>query len=441
MSGEQDGTEAGAPTLRRTLGFWQLTAGGVGIIIGAGIYVLLGAATAKAGPPVWAAFLLAAVLCALTALSYAELASMFPSAAAEYEFTRHAFPEWLAFLVGWVMIAGLVVAAAAVSLGFARYLGQFVDLGQRGPALGLIVVVSLIAVIGIKQSSWVILALSTIQVGGLLAIIAIGAGHLGEHQLTAGVSSGGVLGAAALVFFAFIGFDEVITLSEETRNPTKTVPKALLAALAISTALYVLVAIAAVSVLGAQALSESERPLADVMAEVAGGGAGNVVAVIALISTTNTTLLALTAASRLVYGMASSSALPFVLAAVNRRTGTPIRAILVATMVSAGFVFVGKLTLVASITDFAVYLVFLAVNGTVIVLRWREPERARPFRVPGPAKRVPLLAILGIASVALMITRLELDAILLGLVMCALGLGAGWFETKRRRQSGGRAGV
>lgn len=114
-------------SLRRVLGLVEVTAGGVGIIIGAGIYVLLGAATAEAGPLVWLAFLGAAVLSALTGLSYAELSSMFPSAAGEYEYTRHAMPEWLAFVVGWTMIVGLVVAAATVSIGFARYVGYFVD--------------------------------------------------------------------------------------------------------------------------------------------------------------------------------------------------------------------------------------------------------------------------------------------------------------------------
>src|SRR5262250_3430628 len=127
-----------APSLRRVLGLMDVTAGGVGIIIGAGIYVLLGAATAHAGALVWLAFLLAAILSALTGLSYAELSSMFPSAAGEYEYTRQAFPEWLAFVVGWVMIVGLVVAAATVSLSFANYLGYFLELDARPLALALL---------------------------------------------------------------------------------------------------------------------------------------------------------------------------------------------------------------------------------------------------------------------------------------------------------------
>src|SRR6476619_5500174 len=141
------GTEhqAGAPKLRRVLSLGDVTASGVGIIIGAGIYVLVGAATAKAGAGVWLAFLLAAVLCALTGLSYAELASMFPSAGAEYEYTRHAFPPWVAFLVGWTMIAGLIVAAATVTLGFAGYLGYFIQIPAKAGALALLLLITGIA--------------------------------------------------------------------------------------------------------------------------------------------------------------------------------------------------------------------------------------------------------------------------------------------------------
>ena len=296
--------------LRRVLGLTEVTAGGVGIIIGAGIYVLLGTATAQAGAAVRLAFVLAAVLSALTGLSYAELSSMFPSAAGEYEYTRQVLPEWVAFVVGWMMIVGLVVAAATVSLGFGRYTGHFVDVPPRAAGLALLALVSLVAVVGIKQSARLTLALSAVQVGGLLLVIAIGLPHIGEVDLHASRGAGAVLGAAALVFFAFVGFDEVITLAEETRDPTRTVPRALLLALGLSTVLYVAVAVAAVSVLGADALGASPRPLADVIAHGLGGASVAVVAVIAMISTTNTTLLAVTAASRVMYGMAARAALP-----------------------------------------------------------------------------------------------------------------------------------
>jgi APA family basic amino acid/polyamine antiporter len=254
--------------------------------------VLVGAATAEAGAGVWIAFAAAAVLSFLTALSYMELVSMYPTAAGEYEYTRQAFPRWVAFLVGWVMIAGLVVAAAAISLGFARYLAHFVDLESHFGAWFLLVLVSLIAMLGIKESARLTLALSLVQVGGLIFVTAIGIPHLGEHDLLEITSACGLLGATALVFFAFIGFDEVITLSEETQNPTRTVPLALALALGLSAVLYVSVSMAAVSVLGATALGASERPLADVIGHAIGGRGADVMAALAVITTTNTTLLA-----------------------------------------------------------------------------------------------------------------------------------------------------
>ena len=156
-------------SLKRVLGLSEVTAGGVGIIIGAGIYVLLGAATADAGPIVWISFLLAAVLSALTGLSYAELSSMFPSAAGEYEYTRHAFPKWIAFTVGWTMIMGLVVAAATVSIGFGRYVGYFLAIDARLAALALLATMSVVAIIGVKESAQLTLGLSAVQVGTAVA--------------------------------------------------------------------------------------------------------------------------------------------------------------------------------------------------------------------------------------------------------------------------------
>jgi APA family basic amino acid/polyamine antiporter len=244
-------------------------------------------------------------------------------------------------------------------------------------------------------------------------------------DLLAGHGAGAVLGAAALVFFAFIGFDEVITLAEETRDPTRTVPRALLLALGLSTALYVGVAVAAVSVLGSEALGASPRPLADVMAHDLGGASAGLVAAIALISTTNTTLLAVTAASRVMYGMAARGALPARLARVHPRRRTPVHAIVMVAAVAAAFALVGELALIAAVTDFAVYVVFLAVNGTVVALRRRRPDLPRPFAVPGSLGGVPVIPVLGILSVVVMLGYLDARAIALGTGLSAIGLLAG----------------
>ena len=424
-------TEA-PPSLQRVLGLTEVTAGGLGIIIGAGIYVLLGAATAYAGPLVWLAFLMAALLSALTGLSYAELSSMFPSAAGEYEYTRRALPEWIAFVVGWTMIVGLVVAAATVSIGFGRYVGFFVNVDPRAAALVLLMTVSLVATAGIKQSARITVGLSVVQVGGLVLVVAIGLPHIGDVDLFGGADPAGVFSAAALVFFAFIGFDEVITLAEETKDPTRTVPRALLLALGLSTLLYVAVAVAAVSVLGSAALATSSRPLAEVMAHVLGARGATVVAVIAVLTTTNTTLLALTAGSRVIYGMAKAGAMPPALAKVHRRRGTPMHATMIAVLVAGAFAAVGDFTVIAAVTDFAVYIVFLAVNATVIILRRTRPELPRPFAVPGAIRGVPVVPLLGLGSVTLMMTQLESAAIALGSAICVAGLIAGWLVRSRR---------
>ena len=413
-----------APRLRRVLGPVEVTASGIGIIIGAGIYVLLGAAADEAGNAVWLSFVVAAGLCAFTGLSYAELASMYPSAGAEYDYTRRVFPERWAFLVGWTMVVGLMVAAAAIAIGFAQYLRYFFDVPVVAGAVALLVFDAAVALTGIQRSARLTLALSALQVLGLLIIVAIGVTHLGSRSVVSDATLPGVMGGAALVFFAFIGFDEVITLAEETRHPTRVIPRALLAALGISTVLYIAVAIAAVSVVGADALAASSRPLADVMAHVLGGRAQGVVAALALVTTTNTSLLALTAASRLTYGMADTGALPSRAAGLSPRTGAPSAAIVVAAVAAVGFACLGDLTFIASVTNFAVYVVFLAVNAAVIVLRRTAPDAARPFRTPGAVLGVPVLPVAGSVAALAMVPQLEADSLWLGVALLAAGIVA-----------------
>jgi APA family basic amino acid/polyamine antiporter len=413
--------------LRRVLGPLEVTASGVGIIIGAGIYVLLGAATSHAGNAVWMSFAVAAVLCGLTGLSYAELASMFPNAGAEYDYTRRVFPQRLAFLVGWTMVVGLMIAAAAIAVGFAHYLRFFVSLPLGATAVALLIFDTAIALAGIHRSARLTVVLSALQVAGLLVVIAIGATHLGSRSVTSDASVSGVMGGAALVFFAFIGFDEVITLAEETRDPTRTIPRALLAALGISSVLYMAVAIAAVSVIGVDALASSTRPLADVMAHVLGGRAEAAVAVIALITTTNTSLLALTAASRLTYGMADAGALPATAATISRRNQVPAVAIVTVATGAIAFAAAGDLHLIASVTDFAVYVVFLAVNTAVIILRRRAPDTPRPFRTPGSIVGIPALPVAGSIAAIAMVPQLEIRALWLGAAWLLVGWIAGHF--------------
>ena len=397
----------GPPQLRRVLSFWQVTASGVGIVIGAGIYVLIGAATREAGSAVWAAFIIAGALSALSALSYAELAGMYPSAGAEYSFAKEAFNEFIGFVTGWMMVVALLMAGGTVSIGFAHYLQYFYDIDTRVAAFGLLALVTIVILSGIQRSIWLTVALAGLQIGGLLLVVASGVGSLGDHSLTEGATIGGVLSGAALVFFAFIGFDEVVTLSEETRDPTRTIPRALLAALAISTLLYVLVAIASISVVGPLELGASDRPLALVMEENWGERASGIVAAIAVAATMNTTLMALTAASRNLYGMARGGSLPAQLGSLSRRTGAPWMAALIGVGIAAIFASFGDIDLAASVTDFAVYGIFIVVNLSVIRLRRTQPDAPRSITVPLSFGGWPILPMLAIATVALMVVRLE----------------------------------
>jgi APA family basic amino acid/polyamine antiporter len=413
-------------SLPRVLGLVHVIASGVGIIVGAGIYVLLAPAADDAGGMVWLSFLVSALVCAFTAMSYAELSSMFPRTGGEYEYSSHVFGRSVTFMIGWAMAAGLVIAGATVALGFARYAQYFWAVDDRWLALGLLLVAAVVVAWGSSHWSKLVVALSIAQVVGLGFIVVIGLGHLGDGELLTGRGGSpwhsftGVMSAAALVFFAYIGFDEVATLSEETNDPTRTTPRALLWSLGISAVLYVLVSIAAVNVLGAQGLATSTQPLTEVAADAVGDRAGAVMAVFAMLTTTNTVILVLTAASRMFFAMSRSGDLPTIGARLTS-SGAPWVGVALSGVVAAGFVVWGELRLIASATDFAIYAIFLSVNVMVIVLRRREPERHRPFRSPWSIGTWPILPIVGFAVTVWMIALLEVDAILVGLGLFAVG--------------------
>ena len=403
------------------LGLTHVTASGIGVIIGAGIYVLIGPATERAGALVWLSLIVASALCALTAFSYMELSSMFPRAGSEHEFARQVFPDWVAFTTGWAMAVALVVASAAVSLGFGRYLSEFVSLDARIGAIVLLGFVALISMTGMQQARWLVLFLSSIQVAGLLFVVAVGAHHVGDVDLTTGNGTAGVLGGASVIFFAYIGFDEVITLAEETHAPHRTVPAALLLALAISTALYVLVAVVATSVLGASALADSAQPLTSVMREAIGSPAARIVGGLALATTANTTLLASTAASRMLYSMGNTGQLPGRWARVHNRS-SPRLATGTVLAGAACLALVGGLPVLAEAANALVYVMFLVVNVVVIILRVRRPDAERPFRVAGSLGGIPVVPVLGIVSTLVMSVQLERGPVMVAAGLLLLGV-------------------
>ena len=427
-------SDRGGDRYDRVLGLPQVTISGVAVIIGAGIFVLLGPATQKAGGWVWLAFVVAAALSALTAFSYMELSSMYPRASAEHEFARQLYPRWVSASVGTAMSLALIVAAATVALGFSRYLNEFFAVDVRVAAVGIIVVCAILSALGVERAVWVVVLLGIVEIGTLVIVSVIGLPSVNVSELTTGAGPGGIVAGAALVFFAFVGFDEVITLAEETRDPTRTIPRAVLLSLFLSTILYVAVAVSSVSVLGSDRLALSATPLADVIAVVAGDAAGRIVAVGALVSTSSTVLLLLTAGARMVNGMGSVGDLPQILGTVHKRR-TPTWALVTCVVVAVALVAVRDLGLLAEATDGLVYAIFLVVNSVVIGLRFRRPDAARPFRVAGAIGRFPVVPALAIVVTIAIGSQLRAEAMVFAGVL--LG-GAALAHLAGRSMTGSR---
>ncbi len=415
--------------LKRELSLTEAVLCGIGIILGAGIYVIIGRTAGLAGNTLWISFLIATIVASFTGLSYAELASRYPKAGAEFEYTKNAFDKRIGFLVGWLTIIAGIVAASAVAIGFGENLLKLTSVLSLPEipiifsAITLIVLSSFIIFWGIKQSVKIAIIFTLIEALGLLLIIFIGIPFIGSVDLMemppAGLS--GVLSGAALIFFAFIGFEEMVRMSEETKNPEKTIPKALMLAIAITSILYVLVGISAVSVVPWEVLSTSPAPLSLVAEEVFGSNGGLLLLIIVLFSTANTVLLVLLAASRIVYGIGIDKELPNIVAKLHPKTKTPYVAIILIMFLSALFALF-DISFLAKTADFVLFIIFIIINAAVIMLRIKQPEIKPKFMIPFNYKNIPLTAVLGIFSVLILIGHIELDVIALSLGLSFMGL-------------------
>lgn len=418
---ESDGPRTGT-SLSRDLGLAAVTLSGVGIILGAGIYALLGEAAGMAGNAVWLTFAIAAIIAAFSALSYAELSSMYPRASAEYEYVSNAFGRRLAFVVGWLIIFSGIFGAATVALGFAGYFSDLVGFPVLPSAVLIIFFLAGILLSGIKETARVAIALTLVEAGGIVMVILIGLPSIGQvDYLDMPQGIPGLLQASALVFFAYMGFEEMVKLSEETKNPERTIPLALMIALAVSILLYVLVSLAAVSVVGWEQLAASKAPFAEVASVALGPVAFTVISIIALFATANTALLMMMASSRIAYGMASSHSLPPFLARVHPRTRTPWTAIIAVALASMAFLFAGRIDFVASVTNFTLFTTFIIVNASVILLRYRAPDVARPFRIPGAVGTLPIIPVVGMIASLFLLAQLDSLVLLVGSILIAIG--------------------
>jgi len=419
--------------LKRELGLFNTTLYGIGVIIGAGIYSLIGEGAAEAGNMLWLSFVISAIIAILTAFSYMELCSMFPKEAAEYNYTRKAFKrESLSFLIGWLLAVGTMVAASTVALGFGGYFITLFGGDRAQVAAGLILLMTALNYIGIKVSAIVNDFAASIEVLGLLVVIAIGLifPPVLDVNLFELPSTGftGILTAISVIFFAYIGFENVANLAEEVKDSRRVVPLALILALAISTLLYILVSLVALNQVGWEALSSSDAPLMLVVSRALGPYAV-VLSLIALVSTANTVLIFLIVASRMVYGISAGGSLPKLFSVVGFR-GTPYVAVCITGAVALVAASLFDMGSVAQLANVSIFIAYAAVNASVLALaKSKEPRGFTSPRLFG----FPILALLGLVSSVAMLLYIKADLLLP--VVLILVAGAAFFIMNKLNQT------
>ncbi len=323
-------TEAGSP-LKRSLSLPALTLFGLGTIIGAGIYVLIGEVVAESGYLTPLAFLLASVIAAFSAFSYAELSARYPLAAGQAVYVDRAFSiRPLTTLIGLLMVFVGVVASATLARGLVGYFQLLVDLDSHLVILLLVIVIFAFVAWGISESAWLAAATTLVEIGGLLLIIWVAKEHVTDipavfgHAMTEFSSIGwtGFTAGAFIAFFAFLGFEDIVNVAEETRNPTRTVPLAVILSLLIATLLYMTLAVIAIASVPIDQLAGNAAPLALVY-ETVTGHSPTFMVFFGITAIVNGTLIMMVMASRILYGMARQGWLPAGLSRVHPITRTP----------------------------------------------------------------------------------------------------------------------
>lgn len=427
-------------SLTRTLGAFQLTMLGIGGIIGTGIFVLTSEAAQLAGPAMLLSFVIAAVVCGLAALCYAELASMVPVSGSAYTYSYATFGEMMAWIVGWALVLEYAVAASAVAVGWSGYavgvLKEFAGLEipyalTAGPYAGgiinlpaVIIAMSVTAllVVGTKESATVNAVLVVVKVAALTAFIALALPAYESEKFVPFMPLGptSAISAAAIIFFAYVGFDAVSTAAEETKDPQRNIPIGLIGSLAICTAFYLLVGVGVIGSYGAQPVGMvdgaapypgspelvaackadllqsvvcSNEALAHVLREIGHPGVGNLLGLAAGFALPSVILMMMFAQTRVFFVMSRDGLLPRALSKVHPKFKTPhIVTIITGTgvTVAAAFFPVGQL---AAISNGGTLCAFLFVALAIMMLRVKQPDRPRSFRTPAVWVIAPMAAI------------------------------------------------
>lgn len=453
-------------SLKRQLGAFDLTMLGIGAVIGTGIFVLTSVAANKAGPGMMYAFIIAAVVCALTALIYAEIASMVPVAGSAYTYSYAILGEVIAWMVGWALILEYAVAAGAVAVGWSGYANGFLASMGMGLPLNLTagpwdtvtladgtiaaggfnliafliaLLVTLLLVLGTSKSAKFTAVLVIVKIVALTAFIVLALPAVNQANFVPMLPNGwgtplsgvGALGAAASIFFAYVGFDAVSTAAEETRNPNRNIPIGLLGSLAICTIFYLLVAYAAAGAVGAQPggpLSQSKEPLAFVLREIGYPRVGNWVAAAAIIALPSVVLMMIFGQTRILFTMARDGLMPPAFAKVHPKFHTPHVVTLVTGVVVSLFAAMFPVGALADISNSGTLFAFFMVAAGVLMLRKVEPNRPRPFKTP----MVWVVGPLAMAGCALLFVSLGWYTIKLFLIWAVVGLVVYFIYSRRR---------
>ncbi|MFG1683173.1 amino acid permease [Nonomuraea sp. NPDC049269] len=452
-------TEAPEHRLRKRLTAIDLTVFGIGVIVGTGIFVLTGrVAKETAGPAVAFSFIAAGIVCGLAALCYAEFASSIPVAGSAYTFSLATLGEFPAWVIGWDLMLEMALAAAVVAVGWSGYFASLMSsIGLELPAWmagdepvvnlpAMIVVLILTGVLaaGIKLSARVNLVIVTIKVAVILLVIVAGlffvkvanySPFIPPPVSTPGVEglkapliqvlfgitpvAFGVIGifsAAAIVFFAFIGFDVVATAAEETIDPQRDLPRGIIGSLVICTVLYVAVSVVVVGMQRYDQLSE-KAPLADAFTAVGQSWAAALISIGAIAGLTTVVMILMLGQSRVLFAMCRDGLLPRGLAKVHPRFGTPARLTIIIGLVSAalsGFISLGAL---AELVNIGTLFAFVVVSAGVIILRRTRPDLHRAFRTPF----VPVLPILSVLACVYLMLNLPVETWLRFVIWMIIG--------------------
>lgn len=416
------GSQQGGHRLAKTLSWPHLIALGVGAIVGTGIYTLTGVGAERAGPAVILAFAIAGAVCACAALAYAEMATLIPAAGSAYTFSYTAMGEGIAWIVGWSLILEYSLACSTVAVGWSGYLVGWIQAAgvtlpqallvgpHDGGIINLPAVLVALSVMGmliagtresatlniilviiklVALSVFVAFALPAFQADNLQPFMPYGFGStevMGEKR--------GVMAAAAIVFFAFYGFDAVATSAEEAKNPGRDLTIGIVGSMLVCTIIYMAVAVAAVGALPYTALANSPEPLALVLRSLQQPVAAHLIALAAVVALPSVILVMMYGQSRIFFVMARDGLLPRGLAKVSPRTGAPTLITLVTGVSVAAVAGFFRLDEIAELANAGTLVAFIAVGACLMILRRRFPELPRLFRCPAPYV-VGTLAILG----------------------------------------------